>query len=143
MEDRETNSWEMENKRTETTEREVSGRKQPNEDSSTTGISTTTTRISSEEDSEKPREEDQQEMNSEENWHRSEKSPTQLRMTDFEAQSEAARQLKWNTYGRRTSKESLIQDPEIVNDTPVAVTNNKKHKRRNKMKTRFGNPIPW
>ena len=99
--------------------------------------------ISIEEDSEKPREEDQQEMNTEENWHSSEISSTQLRMTDFKIQSGAARQLEGNKYGGWTFNELLVHDPEFVNDTPVAVTNNERHKRRKKLKTRLGNPILW
>ena len=107
-EDRETKYWEMENEGTKTTE-EVSGR-------STTDLSTTTTIISNEEDSEKPREEmGQQGMNTEENWHASETTSTQLRMTDFDA----ARQLEWNTYGGWTTNVSLIHDPELFNDTQL------------------------
>ena len=47
--DRETNSWKMENEGTETTEKEVSGR-------STAELSTTNTMISHDEDNEKSRE---------------------------------------------------------------------------------------
>ena len=52
-------------------------------------------------------------------------------MTDFEPQSKAAKQLEWNTYGGWSSNESLIHDPEFVNDTPVTMTNNERPKRRN------------
>ena len=77
-EDRETSCWEVENEGMKTTEGEVNGR-------STNDVSTTTTMISNEEDNEKPREEmNQQAMNTEENWHASETTSTQLRMTDFE-----------------------------------------------------------
>ena len=37
---------------------------------------------------------------------------------------------------------TLINDPEFVNDTPVSVKINKRPKGRNKLMTRFGNPIP-
>ena len=68
-----------------------------------------------------------QEMNVEEDWLISEKS-TQLGMVGFEAQSQAARQLEWNTYGGWNSNESLIQDLEIVNNTPVTTTNKERPK---------------
>ena len=79
-----------------------------------------------------------QEMNIEEKWQGSETSSTQLGMTDFEAQSEAARQLEWNKYCRWNSNDH----PEFVNGTPVTVTNNERPKQRNKVTTRFGNPMP-
>ena len=82
-----------------------------------------------------------QDKNIEEDWHVSDTS-TQLGMIDFEAQSQAAKQNEWNTYGGWTSIESLIHDSELVNETPVTTTNNERSKRRSKLMTSFGNPIP-
>ena len=73
-----------------------------------------------------------QKTETEENWHGSEMLSTQLRKTDFELQSEAARQLEWITNGRWNSKESLFQYPDIVIDTPVTVTNKERSKQRKK-----------
>ena len=68
-------------------------------------------------------------MKAEENWLRSKSSSTQLRMTNFKAQLEAARLTKWNNYVDWTSNESLIHDHEFVSETPVTCTNIERPKR--------------
>ena len=133
---REAISWEMENEGTETTEGEGSGRDAEEG-------SMTTTVIAEEEHKKKESEQSgNQEMNVEEDWHAGETSSTEQRITDIEAQSKAARHLEWNTNGGWTSNDTLIHDPQFVNDTPVTVTIDERPKGRNKLITRFGNPIP-
>ena len=125
----------MENEGTEAAEREGSGKGALEEN-------TIITEVTKEEDKEKEGEQNgNQKMNIEEDWHASELSSTQVGMTDFEPQSKAAKQLEWNTYGGWSSNESLIHDPEFVNDTPVTMTNNERPKRRNTLTTRLENPI--
>ena len=77
----------METERTETIEGEGIGKIAAEQ-------STTTTMIIDDEDQKNSIEQTgNQEMNIEEDWHGSKTSSTQLRMTNFEAQSEEARQL--------------------------------------------------
>ena len=79
-EERETISWQMENEGKATTEGERSGR-------SAAELTMTPTMITEDENKEDLIERTgNQEMKIKENWHRSETSSTQIRMTDFEAQ---------------------------------------------------------